>query len=347
MSRKSRTTVSAVEKLLEQRRLIQDWLAKLETDAEAMPAHVVERVRNDYRARLNEVLAELAEHTDTIRQGLGEAQSRHDMLEEQQKARRDELAEARLRKQVGEFDEGRFKEINARLKAGVDELTRELAASLRDIERYEEILELIEEPRAAAEPGRESEAAAAQAGEEAAEAEPAPEAEEEEEEEAEELEEGGLEAPGEEEPAAPEVPAASAAAPAAPAAAAAEAPAPRPESAPKKGGGLDELAFLRAVVNGGQGKRSEGAGTAGAPPASERDGELKLVVERADAGAEPAAPPLRSRASVKSDADPRRRSEETRRAAAEGKALVCKECGAPNLPTEWYCEKCGAELTAF
>ena len=29
------------------------------------------------------------------------------------------------------------------------------------------------------------------------------------------------------------------------------------------------------------------------------------------------------------------------------RTLVCKECGALNLPTEWYCDKCGAELSAF
>ena len=29
------------------------------------------------------------------------------------------------------------------------------------------------------------------------------------------------------------------------------------------------------------------------------------------------------------------------------KTLVCTECGTNNLPTEWYCEKCGAELSAF
>jgi hypothetical protein len=28
------------------------------------------------------------------------------------------------------------------------------------------------------------------------------------------------------------------------------------------------------------------------------------------------------------------------------KTLVCMECGANNLPTEWYCERCGAELAA-
>ena len=29
------------------------------------------------------------------------------------------------------------------------------------------------------------------------------------------------------------------------------------------------------------------------------------------------------------------------------RSLQCKECGALNLPTEWYCEKCGAELSTF
>lgn len=29
------------------------------------------------------------------------------------------------------------------------------------------------------------------------------------------------------------------------------------------------------------------------------------------------------------------------------KSLKCAECGTLNLPTEWYCEKCGAELSAL
>ena len=27
--------------------------------------------------------------------------------------------------------------------------------------------------------------------------------------------------------------------------------------------------------------------------------------------------------------------------------LKCNECGAMNYPTEWYCERCGAELAAL
>jgi hypothetical protein len=29
------------------------------------------------------------------------------------------------------------------------------------------------------------------------------------------------------------------------------------------------------------------------------------------------------------------------------KTLKCGECGAPNYPTEWYCERCGAELASL
>jgi hypothetical protein len=33
--------------------------------------------------------------------------------------------------------------------------------------------------------------------------------------------------------------------------------------------------------------------------------------------------------------------------ADQSKSLKCAECGALNYPTEWYCERCGAELAAL
>jgi hypothetical protein len=33
--------------------------------------------------------------------------------------------------------------------------------------------------------------------------------------------------------------------------------------------------------------------------------------------------------------------------ADQSKSLKCGECGAMNYPTEWYCERCGAELAAL
>lgn len=35
------------------------------------------------------------------------------------------------------------------------------------------------------------------------------------------------------------------------------------------------------------------------------------------------------------------------RVAGSAKTLKCTECGAMNRPTEWYCERCGAELAAL
>ena len=31
----------------------------------------------------------------------------------------------------------------------------------------------------------------------------------------------------------------------------------------------------------------------------------------------------------------------------QSKTLKCNECGGLNYPTEWYCERCGAELAAL
>ncbi|HXZ84852.1 MAG TPA: zinc-ribbon domain-containing protein, partial [Myxococcota bacterium] len=43
----------------------------------------------------------------------------------------------------------------------------------------------------------------------------------------------------------------------------------------------------------------------------------------------------------------RRPPEGHREADAHAKTLKCPECGTLNSPTEWYCEKCGAELSNF
>lgn len=301
MSRKSRTTTSGVERLLEQRRLFQDWLTKLSGGAgETMPGHVVEKVRNDYRTRLAEVMTELAQHDDSIRQALAEAQGRHESMERQQQAAKDELAEVRLRKQVGELDDAVFKEINARLKGTIDETSKDLAASLRDIERYEEIIELIAAEGVPAAPV----------------AEPA------------------VAAQGSESEAAPEHPASQIDA-------------------------LEEMAFIRSMTGvmappqrpsrpvgrvaelepqASPKAAPEPAAAIVAPPA-----EIQVV--RDQASEEPEAS-VQERGS-KQVAGTVRRSEDARAAQAEGKALVCGECGAPNLPTEWYCAKCGAELSAF
>jgi hypothetical protein len=78
-------------------------------------------------------------------------------------------------------------------------------------------------------------------------------------------------------------------------------------SASAPSAGFDDLAFLRSVINPSGGNPAVGAGQVGAVPDA-----LPSAT-----GAEPQ------------------------------KTLRCTECGTMNLPTEWYCERCGGELAAF
>ncbi len=330
MSRKSRTTLSVVEKLIEQRRLFQDWLTKLDAGIEGMPPKVVGRVRNDYRTRLEAVMAELAEHQDSLQQALGESQERHAELDRLQNAKREELAELRLRKHVGELDEDRFRVQSADLKNALEGLQKELANAQRDIERYEEILETIAAPEPEPEPAEEDREEVVSAGAASGRA-------------------RDLDDPD-------------------------RSPAGgggRADDSKDSGGGrdaLDELAFLRSVTGAGAPKRTAKAPLSAPPPPPRSSAPSAPEPSRAapaPTAVHTAPPTSPSPAAVAAAPEPLNAAPglvhmppdepQTKPAAAaagrpgtgKDKSMKCGECGAPNLPTEWYCEKCGAELSAF
>jgi hypothetical protein len=292
MTRKSPRAQSqpVVERLLEQRRQYQEWLAKLDAEAVgAAPSHVAARVREDYAARLDAVTAELSEHEEGVRQALVEVTERAEELMRDRQARSDELAEARLRRQVGEFDEVHYEEVAGRCKAVLGELAKDISAAEHDIERYEEILALIQGPARAEEKAPAARSAAVAAA-----------------------------AP----PAAPREPRVS-----------------QPQVRVS-----DELAFLRSVVAGGESKVQPAP--AAAPPPAAPAPSLSPRVSSPGMQAPKLTPPP---AAAPDDPVARqRRPPESHRGADEhAKTLKCPECGTLNSPTEWYCEKCGAELSNF
>lgn len=89
---------------------------------------------------------------------------------------------------------------------------------------------------------------------------------------------------------------------------------PRPTGAP-----VDELAFLKSVT--GDEPRRRG-------PTPRKPG---------DSGGGPAIDAAPSDGATEGAA----------RAGTQQKTLKCGECGTLNRPTEWYCERCGAELAAL
>lgn len=120
---------------------------------------------------------------------------------------------------------------------------------------------------------------------------------------------------------------------------------------PRRSTDFDEMEFLKSVVGtptpqSSTPPRVSKAGSAAEPPPAEK--------APAAAGAPPAA-------KAPAQAPPKATAKDTPTkvpATSEGpfgtrtsgaveqpKTLKCAECGSMNYPSEWYCERCGAELT--
>ena len=104
-------------------------------------------------------------------------------------------------------------------------------------------------------------------------------------------------------------------------------PAPAPTLASRNNERFDELAFLKSVTE------DEGQG-----PAPSRAHGPEQEVHR---------PSKSVRVSHETSAIPEPRDGARDSSAGPKKSLKCGECGVMNFPTEWYCERCGAELAAL
>ena len=388
MSRKGSKSQAAVERLLEERGQYEGWLARLaDPGAANVPAHVVERVETDYRNRLDNVIRQLSCYEGELETTLAETEVRRDDLVTQRNARAETLAEAELRHQVGEYDQGKFAELSAEQTAALAQLGEEISAAERDIGRFEEILGLIAValPEVPAEPPAPAPAvppvpapAAASAPVAPVVPSPAPAAAP--------AAVAPVAAPAAPVavPAAPvAAPAAPVAVPAAPVAVPAAAPAPRLSAAEAADlakvashlSGLDELEFIRSMAGWedsavveppAPGVEPPPAGIATPPqpaeapaPESGGAGEPEESAQR-PGGAHPSPASLPggplpelslgrvvTEMFAEDPGDGRVRRKTLGDADETAKTLRCTGCGTNNLPTEWYCEKCGAELSAF
>lgn len=297
-----------IEGLLAIRQQLTSWLDRLGGAGSRAPAAVRLKVRQDYEARLTQVVDQLRAHADVVASGL---QSLRAQASEFAQLRTDELsirAEAELRHAVGEYTDDEWQLVELQSAGKIQGLDQELERLTLEIQRLEEVQSLIAPPV----PDRAMAAAHAQAAEaspplvlvrnQAAPPPPEPAA-----------------------PAAPEaprfvprggrparesgpsraIPFPNTGQPSTPAPAPTKAPAPAATAAPG-----DELAFLKSM-------------TIDSPPPSAR---ITLNPAAHAVGA----------------LDREERSSNT-----VAKTLKCNECGTLNRPTEWYCERCGAELAAL
>jgi hypothetical protein len=372
------TPLSAVSALMEERRKYESWLEALEAKRGVTPERVFTRVHADYSARLDVVLNELVAHSGGLRAELTSLSTKLATLEDEQQQQRDERAEAELRAHVGELSPDAWQELSSTTDRRLEDLTARHTEIERELTRTRELLNEAERPAtprtsAAAVPAVGSAqgevvaveeaptAAATEARASSPEGQRAPAGD------AAVSREQDIAAPGASEVPAeltPSVIAAEAAlvdqagAPAADRRDADVTPLPTQRADATRTSGetaatFDELAFLSLVVNTPTGTvdvpapQERGDERARRDSFAQRASEDEIVNLSADPGTmlEGTAPARSAPLAMNVSGNiPIVIKDKTTEAA---KSLKCGECGAMNYPTEWYCERCGAELASL
>ncbi|MEP7002077.1 MAG: hypothetical protein ABI969_16430 [bacterium] len=351
--------VTVVSALMEERRRFEGWIAALQTRRETTTKHVFERVHLDYTTRLEAVIVQLGSHAEALRGEMESLATRLGVLTAEHQGAVDQRDEAEVRAGVGELSADDW----ARSSAASDTTLADLAMRRGEVEqeltRTRELLNSTVRPAPSSLP-----AAAEQVRT------PAPVISEA------SVPARPVEAPPATVPPRPEMPlptttpastvapsqqpwaarerAAAPSVPAAPSAPVSPAPS-SPESEvtapmPRRSVGFDELAFLSSVVD-------TPTGAFEPAPADEPDEKSRedrfarrsqedSIVHLAE-GITPLGSPV-----IEKEGDPLLasggRSAIRRDSLSDGvKSLKCGECGAMNYPTEWYCERCGAELASL
>ena len=133
----------AVEQLLAERDALHGWLQRLDAATVAASAVVRERVRRDYQQQLDRVADDLRTHADAIAEKLAEDQAEHDELSGRTEASREQLAEVELRHAVGEFSPERYQADRTRHLSDIETFELSLAAVGGRIQRMGDVLALV------------------------------------------------------------------------------------------------------------------------------------------------------------------------------------------------------------
>ena len=326
-----------IEALLHERARFEQWLAKLDSAASNAPPAVRAKVRADYQGRLQGVIEQLKSHAETIRSALERHRKSQVDLEDRRSQAQESLAEAEVRHVVGEYPDDAWEQLRGDTTRTIEALETELEKIGKEVDRLVEVQGFIAEPAPVAR---------------IAEPEPEPATEF--------ITEPELESEPEAVPIAELEP--SSAAPR-PAPAIEMLPDPTPDVAAAAGAPqtLDQIPDLAAAPAGAprfvpmpavEPSRGRPPVAAPARPAvvpgdelaflkSVSGGDRKSAPRRSGETVKPELPgePVATTAAPQPSAKPGQQS--------QAKTLKCGECGTLNRPTEWYCERCGAELAAL
>jgi hypothetical protein len=320
MTKEAQAGLENVAALILERQRLENWLATLDAKKDSTPESVYQRVRGDYAARLRTITEQLVARGTALKQHVEQLSVRFTQFEAEAKRLREVRAESELRMQVGELSVADWNVKARECDEGIARLTEAQAVARASIAQAREILTMV----------------GGQAN--------------------------GVPTPG------------SSRTPSTPHRASrpvnvdqlktvenSQRPTPGSSS-----GSLDEMEFLKSVV-GGQ------------PPQTSSDGtpmpntiELESAPDLGESMLNRLKERTQGNSSLREDGDadsllkgvgtpkPGNKTNPLAANVTESnpivlkpqggperhKTLKCHECSTMNYPTEWYCERCGAELAA-
>ncbi len=358
------SALATITGLMEERRRLESWIAALEAKRDRTPPRVFTRVHADYTTRLDAVVGQITQNADGLRAEVVNLTAQLAAADEEQQLLRDERAEAELRAQVGELSPKEWEATARVADERIDALTSRHADLATELLRAREMLADSDRSVAPRRPSgavpaamvRDAEAeAVVSASVEAASTNVAPAS--------------GDEAPAsgdevsDQSEAALHVPtadgstddtAADDAIPeeVSPSVIAAEAQL-MGNAPPARASAFDELAFLNSVVETPAipAERAP-AGDAVEKPPQRATIELRSkegAIENRDATADTSilARPTKRGTPMGANVSGNNPIVLRDKPAGSAKTLKCADCSAMNYPTEWYCERCGAELASL
>ncbi len=307
--------IAEIEGLLGIRHQVTGWLERLDAAGARAPESVRTKVRADYRARLAQVVTQLGTHGDLIASTLDGLRAQSKEFLQSRSEEFEIRAEAELRHTVGEYTDDEWQLVELESSGKIEGFDLELGRLAGEITRLEEVQGLImpAPARGAASPTSEA----------------TPEREEIRVTHGHEIEMPPMLDP---EPLSmSEQPALSLVRDEGPLA-----PMPRPE-APRfvpRPGSPKAPAPARAIPFPQAGAQTT---QAAAGPTDELAFLRSVTLDSPPQNARPQAG-----SSLGGGLD-----REERASLTVARTLKCGECGSLNRPTEWYCERCGAELAAL
>ncbi len=132
--------LDVVTALMQERVKFESWLQALDARRESTPQNVYDRVRKDYETRLADVIRELKEHAAALEAQAEKYTARLAELAETEQERRDARAEAELRAHVGELSDADWNATAGEADEALAAIAAEQAVVGADLNRVHELL---------------------------------------------------------------------------------------------------------------------------------------------------------------------------------------------------------------